>query len=280
MTDPALRVISLGGGVQSSTLTLMLDRGALDRPPPDVAIWADTGNDPPEVAAMVGWLAANVSYEVVTVRADVDIVHGLSNCTDGKGNVVGSPIPTFTRGADGSRGRSRRFCTDQFKLRPIRKEIRRRLGVEPGKRVPKGVVVDVAIGFSSDEIGRIKDPPTGWEQPSYPLIDAHMTRKDCVSWWETNAGDAAPPLARSACVMCPYHSSGEWTRLQRDHPEMVLEAAAAEAAGQAVHDARGSGHYQHFLHRRRIPLMAALQADADQGTLFEPDSDCGGVCWT
>ena len=91
-----MRVLSLGGGVQSSALALMLDRGFLDCETPDVAIWADTGNDPPEVAAMVAWLAGEVSYEVVVVRAAVDILHGLAQGTDARGNEVGCPVPTLT----------------------------------------------------------------------------------------------------------------------------------------------------------------------------------------
>lgn len=39
-----LTVISLGAGVQSSTMAIMAAKG--DLPPVDVAIFADTGNEP------------------------------------------------------------------------------------------------------------------------------------------------------------------------------------------------------------------------------------------
>ena len=140
--------------------------------------------------------------------------------------------------------------------------------------------VSVLVGFSADEIGRMKSPPGGWEVPSYPLIDAGLTRDACVEWWAVNAPEGAPPLGRSACVICPYHSRREWRQLLATHPEMVAAAAEAEASGQAVQNARGYGHIQHYLHPRRIPLLAALEADAAQGTLFDADTDCGGICWT
>ena len=206
--------------------------------------------------------------------------HGLAHGTDARGVQRGGPVPTFTLNPDGSRGQSRRFCTDQWKLRPIRREIRRRLGVNPGRRVPAGTEVSVLIGFSVDEISRMKDPPGGWEVPSYPLIDAGLSRSDCAEWWSVNAPATAPPLGRSACVICPFHSSSEWRRNVRDNPEMITAAAAAEASGQEQQDRCGYGHILHFLHPRRIPLLDALDADAAQGTLFDADTDCGGICFT
>ena len=275
-----LRVLSLGGGVQSSALALMLNAGALDCEPPDVAIWADTGNDPPEVFDMVAFLASECSFEVVVVRAKVDILHGFANGTDASGHPTGSPVPTFTRNPDGTRGQSRRFCTEQWKLRPIRREIRRRLGLEPGQRFPKGVTVQVMLGISYDELGRMQTDRSGWEVAVYPLIDAKMTRQDCETWWRDNAPPIAPALARSACVICPFRSRREWRDVQRRHPEMVQAAAEAEASYQASQHERGYGHIRHYLHPRRIPLMDALAADAAQGTLFDEDTDCTGVCWT
>lgn len=63
-----LNVLNLGGGVQSTALALMLDRGELS-PRPDIAIHADTQSDPPGVMARVTWLAQHLSYEVRVVRA-------------------------------------------------------------------------------------------------------------------------------------------------------------------------------------------------------------------
>ncbi len=40
-----LRVLSLGAGVQSSTLLFKMLHGEIE--PPDIAIFSDTGNEPP-----------------------------------------------------------------------------------------------------------------------------------------------------------------------------------------------------------------------------------------
>jgi hypothetical protein len=50
-----LRVISLGAGVQSTTMALMAAHGELT-PTPDFAVFADTGNEPAAVYEHLKWL--------------------------------------------------------------------------------------------------------------------------------------------------------------------------------------------------------------------------------
>lgn len=72
MGDPALRVLSCGAGVQSSTVLLMAVEGEL--PPIDVAIFADTGLEPPDVYAWLDVLRARAEHAgiefIVTRRYD------------------------------------------------------------------------------------------------------------------------------------------------------------------------------------------------------------------
>ena len=50
-----MRILSLGAGVQSSTLALMIERG--DLPMVDAAIFADTKGEPKEVYDRLDWLS-------------------------------------------------------------------------------------------------------------------------------------------------------------------------------------------------------------------------------
>ena len=50
-----LQIISLGAGVQSSTMALMAVRGEIT-PMPDCAIFADTGAEPQYVYEWLNWL--------------------------------------------------------------------------------------------------------------------------------------------------------------------------------------------------------------------------------
>ena len=62
------RSLSLGAGVQSTVLALMAERGEYGLPKPDVAVFADTGWEPPSVYEHLDWLQEQLSFEVVRGR--------------------------------------------------------------------------------------------------------------------------------------------------------------------------------------------------------------------
>lgn len=61
-----ITVLSMGAGVQSSTLALMAAHGEVT-PMPDVAIFADTGYEPKEVYDWLEFLKTKLPFPVVTV---------------------------------------------------------------------------------------------------------------------------------------------------------------------------------------------------------------------
>ena len=60
-----MRVLSLGAGVQSSTLALMIEKGEV--PMVDAAIFADTKSEQKAVYDWLNWLEAQLSYPVYRV---------------------------------------------------------------------------------------------------------------------------------------------------------------------------------------------------------------------
>ena len=60
-----LRILSLGAGVQSSTLALMIEKGEI--PMVDAAIFADTMGEPKAVYDWLNWLEKQLSYPVYKV---------------------------------------------------------------------------------------------------------------------------------------------------------------------------------------------------------------------
>src|SRR5690606_37874146 len=132
--DP-MRLLSLGAGVQSTTLALLAVEGRL--PSLDGAIFADTGWEPRTVYEHLDRLEK--------VLADAGIpLHRVS-----AGNLrrdlldpdarYGS-IPYYVSNPDGSEGMGRRQCTQVYKLAPINRRVRELLGAAPPdfRRVPKG----------------------------------------------------------------------------------------------------------------------------------------------
>lgn len=62
-----LRVLSLGAGVQSTTLALMATKGEIEAP--DCAIFADTGWEPKAVYRHLQWLEDVLPFPVHRVSA-------------------------------------------------------------------------------------------------------------------------------------------------------------------------------------------------------------------
>ncbi|MFG1952436.1 hypothetical protein [Micromonospora sp. NPDC048830] len=250
MTAPTHRYLSLGAGVQSSTVLLLAVRGEI--PTFDAAIFADTGWEPTPVYAhlrRLERLAAPAGIPIVRVSAGnirtdaLDPAHRFAS------------MPLFTLGPDGERGMARRQCTSEYKIKPIKAEVRRRLGYPHPARVPSGLVAQMAIGISLDEIGRARDADVAYMRNVFPLLDLGWRREDCLAYLARH-GLADTP--RSACVGCPYRTDSEWARLRRDDPHGWADAVAFDAAirhGSARANAAGQPlRGQFFLHRQRIPL--------------------------
>ncbi len=135
-----LRVLSLGLGVQSTTLALMAAHGEIG-PMPDCAIFADTQDEPDAVYEHLKWLMSPnmLPFPVHVVTA------GKLSAAMLAGNDQ-ARVPFFVKGG----GVGKRQCTRNFKLRPIRRRMRELLGVGPRGYVRPGAV-EMWVGISTDE---------------------------------------------------------------------------------------------------------------------------------
>lgn len=286
MTDGnnPFRVLSLGAGVQSSVLALLLAQGderltEAGYPRPDAAIFADTGWEPNYVYEHLDWLEAQLPYPVHRVSAG-NIRENLYNGVgpQGRGYV---DIPLFLINGDASDGMSKRQCTDHYKVTPIYRELRAILGYEPRARIPKGAV-QMMMGISTDEILRVKPSRRAWVENAYPLIDVGMGRADCHAWFSRAYPDRQLP--RSACVICPFHSDRQWLELESREPDSYADAVRFDAwmrtdAGRATFEfLRG----EPYLHSKRTPLGEAV-ARVKEARDLQPELDgftdeCEGYC--
>ena len=144
-----LRVLSLGAGVQSSTLALMAASGDIE--PFDCAVFADTQGEPASVYAWLDWLESKLPYPLHRVSAgsleDREVTVRRSARS---GNLwMKNSIPAFVDKGSGKKpGMLGRKCTADFKIAPITRELRKLVGI---KRTPKDkslVLVNQAIGIS------------------------------------------------------------------------------------------------------------------------------------
>ena len=278
-------ILSLGAGVQSSTLALMAAHGEVG-PRLDAAIFADTQAEPRAVYRWLDWLegaiaaaphpfpvhrvtAGHLGRKALEMRVTKD-GRRFSRCD----------LPVYTRNMDGGRGIVQRKCTYDFKLRPIWKAARKIAGI---KRARKGdpPVVTQWIGISWDELQRVRDPidPTQpWSQRRYPLVERRLRRGDCLRWMEMH-GYPLPP--RSACEFCPFHSDIEWGLMKRDDPEAFARAVQFERDLQHAKALSEGFRAIPFLHDSLVPLDEVDFSTAEErGQLGLFQGECEGMCGT
>ena len=266
-----MRFLSLGAGVQSTTLALMAAKGEIG-PMPDAAIFADTGWEPAHVYKHLDWLEGELPFPVVRVtRPGLDLgAHAIEIATAPVTRTA-SP-PWFTKNP---RGMLPRQCSKEFKVRVIQQEVRRRLGLSKGQRGPKEVVVEQWIGISSDEIQRMKDSELAYVRNVFPLVDLKMSRADCLQWMEERFYPRPP---KSSCIFCPYRGDDQWREMRDNNPDDWAKAVKFDAAIRpGFHGMEG----QAFVHRQRVPLDQvdlAPKADPAAPREFGFLEECEGIC--
>jgi len=176
--ERTLVVISLGAGVQSSTMALMAGKGEL--PKPDCAIFADTGYESKSCYTYLNFLKKILPFPVYIVQKGnikEDIINSIKN------NTKFPTAPFFTKNPKtGKKGMLRRQCTADYKIFEIRKKIRELCNVGFKKRFPKDKYVEQWIGISTDEIMRMKPARDPYILNRHPLIEMNMSRQDCINW--------------------------------------------------------------------------------------------------
>jgi hypothetical protein len=273
MTAPVLRVLSLGAGVQSSCLLLLSLAGELPRV--DAAVFADTGWEPRAVYQHLARLEAAAAEAGVPVYR-VSAGNLRRDALDPRHRFASMPL--HVRREDGRRGMVRRQCTREYKITPIRRQVRQLW--QAAGRPP----VEQWLGISLDETHRMRTSDVANITNVYPLIDLRMTGGDCQQWLTAHGWTEVP---KSACVGCPFRSDARWRELRDTSPTEWADAVAFDRAIRAGHRRHGRPALRGraFLHRSLVPLdRVDLRPTPRQGSGGEPGegfgNHCQGVCGT
>lgn len=260
-----MKIISLGAGVQSSTMALMSAVGELEMV--DAAIFADTQGEPESVYKWLDRIRELLPFPVHAVtrgnlyRESLEIRRSKKS-----GNLYQkAQVPAFVKKPNGKVGMLNRKCTVEYKINVIKRKIQQ---VRQKRRVEQW------IGITTDEAHRMKDARVQYIQNRWPLIEKEMSRNDCIQWLEAQGFRDVP---RSACTFCPFHSNSEWQRLKMEEPEGFAEAVAYE------HDLQEAQRNQEalvgipYLHPSAQPLNEInFLSDPHQLDLF--GHECEGMC--
>jgi len=281
-----IKVLSLGAGVQSTTVLLMALHGEIDMW--DYAIFADTGWEPQAVYDNLNWLdqvvhdhcklhgAADWWIERVScgrnIRNDEEsaIMRGLKSL--GQRFIT---MPFYTIDQHGKKGMVRRQCTREYKITPIVKRIRAIAKPPRLRPSPPAPIVEQWLGISYDEVTRMRMSKDWWISNYYPLVEKKMTRYDCLRWMDDH-GYPVPP--RSACIACPFKHDDEWRHLRDTSPEEWEDACAFD---ESIRN-NGGGYGQLFVHRSCVPLrdvdLRTLEDHGQTRMWDNYDGECAGMC--
>lgn len=298
-----LNVLSLGAGVQSTTMLLMACRGEIT-PKPDLVVFADVGWEPKSVYRHLEWLKEYVKkYGIeIIVASNGNIRADIVSAVEDSSRFASLPFFTLSNvpiyeneneyieedenqlsmfddyefeGADKKiigyreqKGMVRRQCTNEYKITVVRRVVREFLGYEKGQRVKE--LVHMWKGISTDEIQRMDMSRDGWIQFRYPLIDADMSRLDCENWL-IQKGYYIPP--KSSCIGCPFHNDAMWLDMKQNDPESWNDAVEIDRVIKKLPRFKG----QAYLHRSCKPLDE-VDFNENQMDIDHFMNECAGVC--
>jgi len=256
-----LNILSLGAGVQSSTMALMAAEGELS-PMPDCAIFADTGAGPDHVYQYLDYLEGIIPFPVHRVMQGEGLEkHTVEAAKTGSFTT----IPFFIEGG----GIGKRQCTSNFKIVPINRKVRDLMGLVPRQKGPKEVAVKMWIGISTDEAVRMKPSRIKWIENIWPLIGRAMSREACLDWMKMS-GYELP--RKSSCYFCPYRDNASWIEMRDNDEGSWLKAVMMDTLMQESYP-----DGPQYIHRSKVPLSdVEFDPNKDQHDMF--DHECEGMC--
>ena len=269
------RIISLGAGVQSTTVALLAVHGEI--PPVEHAVFADTGWEPEEVYAHLKWLTPIL--ENAGIRVHQVYAGNIRKDTLSVGRFASIPFHLLT---ENGHAIARRQCTTEYKISPLNAKQREIIGLKKRQRWKEenGIIINL-MGISTDEIQRMKDNHIHYITNNYPLIDLRMSRNDCLTWVKEK-GYPTPP--RSACIGCPYHSDHEWRRIRDTDPDAWQDAIDFDKEIRRLREVQPDSQLSKlkavpFLHKSCTPLDEVdLRTEEDHGQINMFDMECEGMC--
>jgi len=216
--EEGMRVFSFGGGVQSMAALVLAAEGRVRY---DAFLFCNVGDDSEHPKTLVYVREHAIPFAakhdipfhtLQKTKRNGDVVTLLASLQDSKRSIK-FPM-RMSNGAPGIRD-----CTENFKIRVVDKWLKKQ-----GATIENPATV--GIGFSLDEIHRIKDRDGDFRiVKEYPLIDMRLNRSDCRNVI-SGAGLPVPP--KSACWFCPYHRIKEWQRMKQEEPELFQKSVELE----------------------------------------------------
>ena len=118
----------------------------------------------------------------------------------------------------------------------------------------------------------MKASPLHWVDHGYPLVDARLTRLDCLNLLNKYGW---PTPKKSACYFCPYMSDSNWNDMKTNYQEIWSQAVEFDRAIRNL-----GSEKKMFLHKSSKPLEDVDFTNGGQ-MQFETNgfnNECEGMC--
>lgn len=227
------RVVSYGGGVNSTALVVMLVGEGWRGP----VVFSDTGAEWPEtmeyVAMFGGWLAER-DLELTVLDGEWRRGGYAQPLTDYCEHYRVTPFP------------GNRWCTANWKVAPLQRWC----------EAHGHDYTAMLLGISAEEAHRQPDKDR-------PLVDRGIDRDGCARI----IADAGLPVPRkSGCYLCPFQRAVQWQELYRVHPDLFERVARLE---ELATERREDGRITTSDPSRRVTLRELAAGYEAQDGLFD-----------
>lgn len=276
-----LRVVSHGGGVQTTALLVLAAQGRIDY---QTFLFANVGDDSEHphslryVREIAMPYAAKHGIDLIelrrwnTRRKEHETIRGRIMREGSLSDLI--PVRFARTGAQATRS-----CTGDFKIRVVGKWLKEHGATAANKAT-------VAVGISADELQRAnKSKEQPYEDVVYPLlcvgdpgIGRPLTRTQCK---EIIARAGLPVPGKSACYFCPFQRPSQWEEMAHNYPELFEKSAEIE--DRMIARKAATGRDPVYLSSALIPLREAFGHGTPQDALpgLDYDQHCdNGWCMT
>lgn len=269
---PSLTVLNFSGGRQSSALLWMVLRGDIPLPPNRfMVLTADPGMENQQTYSYIDMMFA----ECKKAGIEAHKVPGPNLYQDllaSKNQKTMANPPYWTKNKHGGIGKLMHKCTYTYKIAPMDRFLRGVLA--ESYNIPRNrtrlapSLIEKWIGFSFDEVVRVKPSRVQHIYFRYPLIEKRMSNKAVMTYFEANKLPIPP---RSACNACFANGLKNLKAMYEKRPKGWAQAVAVD---EAIRDWSNMGvENEVYVFRGGVPLKDLPDLDFDLANLVDDADD-------
>lgn len=227
-----LTVLSFSGGTGSGAIAEMLLNGDLQCSTELLIVTADPGMENSRSYDYVKEMEerfrkAGFDHRIVKTDLYGDF---LQACKEKRSRFDHPPFWTKNK-KTGSKGRLKQLCTSAYKIAPMQRLVRHKLletyGISRHTRRLGEDIVRMWIGFSVDELQRIKEAKQKYTYFQYPLIAKKMKKADVAAYYK-KINRPLPP--RSVCNACFANDLDYFKKMYEERPNDWKQAVEVDEA--------------------------------------------------